>query len=47
MVIFNAVDSSLSMISNPGLIRRILNSVVNYVKECIISFSLLSFISVV
>ena len=44
--IFKYVDDSLSMKWNPGLIPRILKSVVNSVKACIISLSLLVSIAV-
>ena len=47
MAILKAIDDSLSIIWNPELIPRILNSVVNYVKDCIIQLSLLFFIAVV
>ena len=44
--IFNAVDASLSMIWNPGLIQRHFISVVNDVKARIISLSFVLFIAV-
>ena len=47
MAIFNASDDSLSMKWNPGFIPRVFKYVVNFVKACIISLSLLVFIAVV
>ena len=44
--IFNAVDASFSMKWNPGLILRLFKSVVNYVKACIISLSIIIFVIV-
>ena len=44
--IFKYVDDSLSMKWNPGLIPRILKSVVNSVKACIIYLLLLVSIAV-
>ena len=45
--IFKGVYVSLSIEWNPGLIPRIFNSSVDYVKACIISLSRLFFIDVV
>ena len=45
--IFNAVDDSLSMKCNPGLIPKLFKSSVNSVKSRIIYLSLLFLISVV
>ena len=46
ITIFKAVDSSLSMNWNPGLIPQLFNYVVNSMKAPIISLSLLFFIAV-
>ena len=44
---FTAVDASLSMIWNPGLIPRLFKSVVQSVNKRIISLLLMLFVSVV
>ena len=46
IVIFKAVDASISMKWKPGLIPRLFKSSGNYVKACIVSFSLLFFVDV-
>ena len=46
IVVFKAVDASLSMIWKPGVIPQNFISSVNYVKARIISLSLLFFIAV-
>ena len=47
IVIFKAVDDSLSMKWKPWLILQLFNSLVNSVKAHIISLSLIFFIAVV
>ena len=47
IVIFKAVDASLSMKYNPGLILMLFKYLVNSVKDRIISLSLLFFTAVV
>ena len=46
IVIFKAIDASLSMKWNHGLIPRLLKSSVNDVKSLIVSLSLLFFVAV-
>ena len=47
ITIFNAVDDFLSTKWNPGLIMWIFKSALNYLKDCIISLSLMFFIAFV
>ena len=47
IVVFKAVDASLSMKCKPGLIRCIFKSSVKSVKACSISLSLIFLIAVV
>ena len=47
IAVFKAADAPLSRKWNPGLVLRLFKSVVNYVKACIISLSILLFVSIV